>query len=257
MDDGVGARLREVRIQRGIDLAEVEASTKIRAKFLRAIEDEAWDLLPGEFYAHSFIRAYAAHLRLDGAQLVEELPSAPSPDVSAERLPRIEPAPPREAHAVRRNRLSLRRPAAIATLALAAALVAVGLSSLGDDSTGPSPARDSGGGERHQPGPSSSEQSPGRGTGATLALTATAEVWVCLIDERGRTLIDGQILDPGSEAGPYRSGAFTVALGNGAVAMSIEGQAARIPSTPNPIGFSIDGHGTLRQLPEGERPTCT
>ena len=92
---------------------------------------------------------------------------------------------------------------------------------------------------------------------ASLTLTATAEVWVCLLDARGQALIDGQILGPGAQEGPYRSGGFTVSLGNGAVTMSVAGRAASIPPTPNPIGFAIDRHGTMRELPEAERPTCT
>jgi hypothetical protein len=141
--------------------------------------------------------------------------------------------------------------------ALAAVLVAVTLSNQGGDSTSSPPTKQRGAENRQQVGANPSGQSRQPVTGASLTLTATAEVWVCLIDGRGQALIDGQILGPGSQAGPYRSGSFTVSLGNGAVTMSLGGQAASIPPTPNPIGFAIDRHGALRQLPAGERPTCT
>jgi cytoskeletal protein RodZ len=255
MDGGVGAKLREARVRRGLDLAEIEVATKIQVRFLGAIENEEWDLLPGEFYARSFIRTYAAHLGLDDVE-VAELGEASTPAVPAERLPRIDPAPPEEAHSGRRRRLSPRLLAAIAMAGLAAVLTAVVLASQGDDPAGPPPAKPRAGVNRQQAA-SPSGQSPERRTGASLTLTATAEVWVCLIDERGQALIDGQILGPGSEEGPYRSDSFTLSLGNGAVTMSVEGQAASIPPTPNPIGFAIDRHGALRQLSEGERPTCT
>ncbi len=254
--DGVGARLREARLQRGLDLAEVAAATKIQVRFLRAIENEEWELLPGEFYARSFVRGYAAQLDLEG-EVAAGLGDISGPAASAERLPHVDPAPPQEAHSVRRHRLSPRLLAAILTAGLVALLIGVEVSNLGGDSTGPPPNRHPGGADRQHNGLGSARQSPGQETGASLTLTATAEVWVCLIDERGRALIDGQILGPGSEAGPYRSGGFTVSLGNGAVEMSVEGRAASIPATPNPIGFAIDRHGALRELPETQRPTCT
>jgi transcriptional regulator with XRE-family HTH domain len=257
MDGGVGARLREARLQRGIDLAEVAASTNIQVRFLSAIESEDWDVLPGEFYARSFIRSYAGHLGLDEARVMEEIRSVPGSGPPADRVPRIDPEPPQLADSTRRGRSWPRPLAAIAAVGLAAVLVAVGLSSLDGGSTRPPPALHRGGGEGQQgaTGPSSRAFQPGAGT--TLTLAATAEVWVCLLDRRGRPLIDGQILAPGAEAGPYRSGGFLVGLGNGAVTMIVGGRAASVPPTASPIGFSIDRNGELRQLSEGERPTCT
>jgi cytoskeleton protein RodZ len=257
MDGGVGARLREARVQRGLDLAEVAAATKIHARFLRAIENEEWDLLPGEFYARSFARGYADHLGLDERRVAEAVDSAPGLGASGDRLPRIDPAPPQEARSVRRARFSSRPLAAIAAVGLVVIALAVGLSSLGGDSSGPSPQRQTGGGEQRQATPSPAGQPPGRAAGPSLTLTTSAEVWVCLLDERGRALIAGEILEPGAEEGPYRSASFMLSLGNGSVTLSVEGRPASIPQTPNPIGFSIDSDGALRQLSEAERPTCT
>ena len=56
-----------------IDISEVEARTKIRAKYLRAIENEEWDLLPGPVYAKSFLRTYGDFLGLDSRMLLDEL----------------------------------------------------------------------------------------------------------------------------------------------------------------------------------------
>ncbi|HYJ21528.1 MAG TPA: helix-turn-helix domain-containing protein [Solirubrobacterales bacterium] len=246
-------KLRETRLQRGLDLAEVAAATKIQTRFLVAIENEEWDLLPGEFYARSFIRSYADYLDLDDIGAAE-LSEASIP-TAAEQLPRIEPEPPQEAHYVRRKRLSARLLAVLATLGLGAVALAVALSSQNGDS-GP-PLTKSNGDQRRQVVQSPAEQPAARSPGASLTLTATAEVWVCLLDGRGQELIDGQILGPGSEQGPYRSDGFTVSLGNGAVTMNVGGRAASIPPTPNPIGFAIGRDGALRELPEGERPTCT
>ncbi len=68
----IGSTLREARIRARIDMAEVESRTKIRAKYLRAIENEEWDLLPGPVYAKSFLRTYGDYLGLDSRMLVEE-----------------------------------------------------------------------------------------------------------------------------------------------------------------------------------------
>src|SRR5438067_5896227 len=68
----IGATLREARMRARIDIGEVESKTKIRAKYLRAIENEEWDLLPGPVYAKSFLRTYGDYLGLDSRMLVDE-----------------------------------------------------------------------------------------------------------------------------------------------------------------------------------------
>src|ERR1700677_4219633 len=68
----IGSTLREARMRARIDISEVEASTKIRAKYLRAIENEEWDLLPGTVYVKSFLRTYGDYLGLDSRLLIDE-----------------------------------------------------------------------------------------------------------------------------------------------------------------------------------------
>ena len=68
----IGERLREARMRQGVDLSEVEAATKIRAKYLRALENEEWALLPGPTFVKTFLRTYAEYLGLDPRALVEE-----------------------------------------------------------------------------------------------------------------------------------------------------------------------------------------
>ena len=68
----IGTTLREARIRARIDISEVEARTKIRAKYLRAIENEEWDLLPGPVYVKSFLRTYGEFLGVDTRLLVDE-----------------------------------------------------------------------------------------------------------------------------------------------------------------------------------------
>src|SRR5829696_3103155 len=68
----IGSTLRETRMRQRIDITDMEVRTKIRAKYLRALENEEWDLLPGPTYVRSFLRTYADALGLDSKLLVEE-----------------------------------------------------------------------------------------------------------------------------------------------------------------------------------------
>ena len=52
----IGNSLREARTRKGLDFPELEEGTKIRAKYLRAIENEEWEMLPGPTFVKSFLR---------------------------------------------------------------------------------------------------------------------------------------------------------------------------------------------------------
>ena len=69
---GIGSTLREARMRQHLDIVDFEARTKIRGKYLRALEDEEWGLLPGYPFVKGFLRTYADMLGLDGRALVDE-----------------------------------------------------------------------------------------------------------------------------------------------------------------------------------------
>ncbi len=73
----VGTKLRSERERLGIGIDQVEAETHIRAKFLLAIEEERFDVLPGPAYVRAFVRGYAEALGLDPQELVAELNTRP------------------------------------------------------------------------------------------------------------------------------------------------------------------------------------
>jgi cytoskeletal protein RodZ len=73
----VGTRLRDERERRGIGIDEIEAETRIRAKFLLAIEEGRYEMLPGPAYVRAFVRGYAEQLGLDPQELVAELNTRP------------------------------------------------------------------------------------------------------------------------------------------------------------------------------------
>jgi cytoskeletal protein RodZ len=71
----IGSSLRDARIRQGLELNELEADTKIRAKYLKALEEEHFELLPGDAYVKGFLRTYAERLGLDGQLYVDEFNS--------------------------------------------------------------------------------------------------------------------------------------------------------------------------------------
>jgi cytoskeletal protein RodZ len=137
VDDAVGNKLREARTRRKLSLAEVEAETKIRSRYLQAIENEEWDQLPEDTYARAFIRTYGRFLGLDGDRLAEEQRRSRGAARPGERLPRVDPRPHPVTRARRRSglRLSPRLVAIAVTALVVAALLAVGLSSGGGSDT--------------------------------------------------------------------------------------------------------------------------
>jgi cytoskeleton protein RodZ len=68
----IGNSLREARLRQQLDFPELEQATKIRSRYLRALEDEEFDVLPAETYVKGFLRSYAEYLGLDGQLYVDE-----------------------------------------------------------------------------------------------------------------------------------------------------------------------------------------
>jgi helix-turn-helix protein/uncharacterized protein DUF4115 len=68
----IGNSLREARLRQNLELTDAELTTKIRGKYLRALEDEQFDLLPAQTYVKGFLRTYAEWLGLDGQLYVDE-----------------------------------------------------------------------------------------------------------------------------------------------------------------------------------------
>jgi hypothetical protein len=68
----IGNSLREARLRRELELSDAEHGTKIRGKYLRALEDERFELLPAHTYVKGFLRSYADYLGLDGQLYVDE-----------------------------------------------------------------------------------------------------------------------------------------------------------------------------------------
>jgi hypothetical protein len=68
----IGTTLRDARTRQGLDFPELEELTKIRPKYLRALEDERFDILPAPTYVRGFLRSYAEALGLEPQPFVDE-----------------------------------------------------------------------------------------------------------------------------------------------------------------------------------------
>ena len=84
----IGGSLREARLKRGLTPADVQKAIRIRDRYLQALEEERWDVLPGDAYVKGFLRTYADYLGLDGNLYVEEYNSRfAHPDEPSQLVP--------------------------------------------------------------------------------------------------------------------------------------------------------------------------
>jgi cytoskeleton protein RodZ len=261
----IGATLREARMRERIDVSEIEAKTKIRAKYLRALENEEWDLLPGPTFVKTFLRTYAQALGLDDKALLEEYKlQYEHPRDAAEFSQQPTAAAARRARS--RGQAGAQRrpggtPRAGPSRGYLIASGVVGLLSGGGSPSSPAstqarhPARSASSGagnagRRHT-------QAATREQLASLKLEPTAEVYVCLIGDGGRKRIPGAILKPGETAQPeYHARRFLLTLGNNAVTLIVNGKSQTVPASSGAIGYAITRTG-MRTLAAAEQPTCT
>jgi cytoskeleton protein RodZ len=248
MPPRAGQSLRKARIARGIELGEVEQATRIRAKFLRALEEGRWDDLPAPVYTRSFLSSYARFLELEDEALVEEY------DRWVESADRAEPIPPQ---AVQRGAIRSRRPIkplALLLGSLLAAGVVLGLliAALGGSGDGGEQV------DRRQPtaaDSATSETTTAPAGEVSVELRTTAAVWVCLVDDRERAVVNGVTLVANQTVGPYTGRGFSVTFGNGSVEMTVDGVPAEIPPLAEPVGYRINASG-VRELEPAEQPSC-
>src|SRR5689334_4249430 len=115
----IGNSLREARMRQGLDYNQVELGTKIRAKYIRALEEEQFEVLPSGTYIKGFLRSYADFLGLDGQLYVDEYNSRFVVDA-------YDDMPQRRARTRQtRHERSLQRRVVLLTLAAIAAVAAL------------------------------------------------------------------------------------------------------------------------------------
>lgn len=254
MED-IGSTLREARMRARIDIIDVESATKIRAKYLRALENEEWSLLPGPTFVKSFLRTYAEYLGLDARLLVEEYKRRFERPTETELRPLSTPRP-RERE---RGRGPVVGPPPVSRRALSIlgvlALVVVGFYVIGswggsnNDSTPTAPASTS-----TQAGPATppARAKPRR---ASLVLVPRGSVYVCLIGPKNRKLIPGLVLSAATPPHTYTATRMLLTVANSKIRMRVNGKLFSVPTTTVPVNYVITPSGRHRR-PAGQGADC-
>jgi cytoskeleton protein RodZ len=240
----IGASLRDARMRQRIDISEIEAQTKIRAKYLRALENEEWDLIPGTTFVKSFLRTYADALGLDSRALLEEY-KLRYELADSELLP-IAPQSARErARARRTRRPSARRDVIVAACVVGLVALLIVLGRGGGDGSSP-PTRES----RTNAGSttttashgSTTTEKPAKPKRVRLGLHPTGLVYVCL-QAGGRLVIDKQTFTATTPIRIYRASSFRILLGNNRLTLTIDGKQWTPAPSSVPIAYSITAKG--------------
>jgi len=246
----IGQTLREARMRQGIDIREVETATKIRAKYLRALENEEFDLLPGPTLIRTFMRTYARHLGLDEQLLVEEYRARHEARSETEMQSF---APQTRPRSDRRDR----RPPGRGTVALGlvgALLVFILVLGLTGDEGGDEPVG------REPEAPARTEDPPDRrperdrnrpaARFVNLRVIPTEETYVCVDDGSDRVLFEGTLAEPRA----FRRRQLRINLGKRSVRLRVNGDPVRIEASADSAGFDFQAGEPPRELPEAERP---
>jgi cytoskeleton protein RodZ len=264
----IGATLREARMRARIDVSEIEAQTKIRAKYLRALENEEWGLLPGPTFVKSFLRTYAQALGLDGKAMVEEYrlhherPSEAmlEPIVSTPQSNRTRTrGRGASGDGPSRGYMVIVSVIGVVIIALIVLLVSGGGGGGGGGSstgaTNASTHSNKSGHGHHAPVASTHHVSAN--AMVALSLRPTAVVYVCLLGDGGHKLIPGIELQPGETTPTYHARRFELTLGNSSVTMFVDGTPRTVAPSSQAIGYSITKAYGRRPLAAGKLPTCT
>ncbi len=258
----IGATLREARMRARIDVSEIEAQTKIRAKYLRALENEEWNLLPGPTFVRSFLRTYAQALGLDDKALVDEYRRVYERPVDFDYQPPVIAGAPRQRQRVRGSTPPRGYLIAVGGIGLLILLLVVGLivQKKGGSNTGTNSAGATRSTSSHHRRPASSRTRASRatqpaGTLVAVSIHPTAPVWVCLIGDGTRKAIPGVTLQTSYTPVTYHARRFTLTLGNDEATIYVNGRPESVPTTSQAIGYSIDSSGR-HSLASGQLPTC-
>lgn len=242
-------------MRQSLDIADVERQTKIRAKYLRALENEEFGMLPGPTFVKTFLRTYAEVLGLDPHTLVEEYRAHYE---SRDELDAIKPLGPQGSPRRERRRGPGPRPwmiAGVLVLAVLAGLIALGYSADDDGGGGggQATATDTGeqtttaAGQPEEPQPREPRPAPTR---VVVRITPEVPTYACI--DRGP---DTEVIYEGTleSAQTFRGPRVRVNLGKTAVDVSVNGREIPIEPSPEALGLEFTP-GKTTPLPLGERP---
>jgi cytoskeleton protein RodZ len=248
----IGSTLREARMRDRIDISEVETRTKIRAKYLRAIENEEWDLLPGPVYAKSFLRTYGDFLGLDSRMLIDEFKRQYERPSDHDIRPSTSIARERERRR-RGPRIPTWAPVAVVIVVIVGVLYIVGSATQSGPSS-PSAHRP----VHHRPShrtPVHTTTTAAKPTDVKLELTPTSTVYVCLVNGSGAKLINERTFTTGEQIPTQTAPMMLLTLGNASVQMKVNGKP--VPVAPSSTAIRLQLTPTaVKHVSLSQTPTC-
>ena len=241
-----------------LSIADVEERTKIRAKYLRALENEEWGALPGSTFVKTFLRTYAEMVGVDPHLLVEEYrsvhdtgeeievnPSANRPAVSRSQRRRNPPGPPSKTAA-----------AAAVGIALVGFLLFLGITGEDDEPTSQRAATET---TRTAPGQEPAPRKrarprrrpPPAPRGVTVRMAPAEPTYACIDSGEGTEVVfEGTVEGPRTFKNAKR---LRVNLGKRSVDMKLNGKQVTIPPAADPVGYDLTPAGA-KEIPVGTRP---
>jgi cytoskeleton protein RodZ len=232
-------------MRRHLDIADVERRTKIRAKYLRALENEEFGMLPGPTFVKTFMRTYAEMLGLDPHPLVEEYRATYERRDDVDHVQKLGPQVARDRRR-QRPRLGAGSVLVLVLASVVAALVAVGLLT-GDDGGGQVAAPPPTETQRQQP---RREQRPAPPRRVRLRIAPITPTYACLDRGAGTPIIFEGILEAPRT---FRGRILRVNLGKTDVELRVNRRPVPVEPGPEPIGFEFRPR-SRKPLPLGERP---
>jgi hypothetical protein len=240
----IGSALKDARGRIGMDIAEAEERTKIRARYIRALEAEDWEVLPAPAYVRGFLRTYGQMLGLDGEMLADEFRRRYEEPVAA-ASPASEP--------VLQNRRSVggrppSRGPLIAAAVVALLLVLVLLSVLGGDDDAGDGGRDARPGKAKQ-----GKKGGGKDEGSDklepigFSVEPLGSVQICLVGGKDEALIDSQVLSEGSVEEFDGERRYRLDLESGGVVRVEAGKESERLEAGGAASFEADSEG-IREI---------
>jgi cytoskeletal protein RodZ len=239
-----------------IDIAEVEAATKIRAKYLRALENEEFSLLPGTTFVKTFMRTYAEYLGLDSQLLIEEFRVDYEPRGETDLQPMV--SRPNRRQERRRPRASRGPPGpGTAILVVVGAVIAIfailGLTggstndnTAGKRSTTTTPAKKQGKAKHRRAAPPKPKT-------VRLRIVPTAPTYLCVDRGPGTTILFNNTT---STPHRFKGKRLRVNIGIASnVKVSANGKRVALPGAAIAIGYEF-APTRAKPLPAGQRRPC-
>jgi cytoskeleton protein RodZ len=254
-----------------IDINQVESDTKIRAKYLRAMENEEWSLLPGEIYSKTFLRTYADYLGLDSRELLDDYRRQYERPTDHDLRPLTSgrerdrrPGTGRRQQPQPRGGGGFRIPPWVLVLIV---LVIVGVAlwlvgSLGSGHNGSTTSHTSTTATKHHhhqhkaKAKAKAAKHHAAPTSVHLSLVPTGAVYVCLINGNGRKLINGQQYAAGQKIPVQVAHKLLLTLGTSSMTITANGAKVTVAPSSSPIGIRFTP-GKHSSIASGSQPQCS